>query len=128
MIFDPFFQNKDMSDARFMWSRSYLSAQEVNEMLPNRQKDIASLSRSNGYKDEKFQYMLENWNMTGSKLLAVDSYYHLCSRKVKYFIDTYSGEQLEVAEDIDKEMIKFFLKENERITGQICSDISRSNA
>jgi len=116
MIFDPFFRQKDMSDATFMWSRSYLTPHEVSQMMPGREKDIDSLKARRNYKDEKFQYMLENWNMTnGKNLMAVDSYYHLCTRKSKFFIDMYSGEQLEIEEDLDDEMIGFFLKENERI-------------
>lgn len=116
MIFDPFFRQKDMSDASYVWSRSYLTRNEVNEMIPGREKDINTLDSKKNYKDEKFQYMLENWNMTnGINLMAVDSYYHLCSRKSKYFIDVYSGEQLEIEDDIDDEMVKVFLRENERI-------------
>ena len=115
MIFDPYFTNKDMSDATFMWSRSYLTPDEVNQMLPDREKDIESLRCKNGYKDDKFQYMLENWNLTQSKLMAVDSYYHLCTRNAKYFIDIYSGEEIEIDDSLDKEMINYFIQQNERI-------------
>lgn len=116
MIFDPYFRNKDMSDATFMWSRSYLTESEVNQMLPGREKDIASLRGQAGYKDEKFQYMLENWSLSQQRnFYAVDSYWHLCTRKSKFFIDIYSGEQMEIDEDLDEDLIKVFLKSNERL-------------
>ena len=113
-IFDPYFQKLDLSDASFVWTRSYLTPQEVKQLVPKREKDITALMRKD-YKDDKFQYMLENWNLKPTNLAAVDNYWHLSTRKAKFVHDIYTNDYVEITEDMDEGFLKERIKVDERL-------------
>lgn len=114
IIFDPYFQKLDLSDSNFLWSRSYLTPSECKQVLPNRDKDIDYLCNRD-YKDDKFQYMLENWNLKPTKLAAVDNYWHLSTRTAKYVTDIYTDDSIEITEDMNEDFLKERIQKDERL-------------
>ena len=68
-IMDPYFQNMDLSDCNYIWTRKYLSKQEAKQLVPERKDEIDSL-KYDGNKDGKFPFMPENFNYARKDLLA----------------------------------------------------------
>lgn len=93
-MMDSYFRKMDLSDCSFIWTRKWLSKNEVNLLLPGREDEINSMSR-NANKDQRFYYMPENYNFTIRDLLPYDEYWYQTTRKAKILYDTKSGEVLE---------------------------------
>lgn len=113
-MFDPYFQKLDLSDANFIWTRSYLTPEECKQILPGQDKDIDYLARRD-YKDDKFQYMLENWNLKPTNLAAVDNYWHLSTRSAKFIHDIYTNDVVEITEDMNVDFLQERIKVDERL-------------
>lgn len=93
-LIDPFFKKMDLSDCNNIWTRKYLSRNQVNSLLPGRKNEIKSMSGW-GNRDGKFQFMPESYNYGMQDLLIYDEFYYLDSRKQKLLCDVQTGETLE---------------------------------
>lgn len=93
-LIDPYFKKMDFSDCNNIWSRKYLSRNQVEALLPGREKDIANI-RGIGSRDGKFQFMCEAYNYGQQDLYIYDELWYLDTRQQIMLIDTETGESSE---------------------------------
>jgi hypothetical protein len=108
-MMDSYFRKMDLSDCSFIWTRKWLSKDEVNLLLPGREDEINSMSR-NANKDQRFYYMPENYNFTIRDLLPYDEFWYQGTREAKILYDTKTGEVLEWKDD-NKDKLQLFLNQ-----------------
>ena len=104
-MIDQFFTKQDLSDCEFVWTRKYLSKNQVVSLMPKRRKEVMEMS--GGQKDDKFSFMPENYNVSNPDLLSYDEYHYLDYRPQKILVDTQNGETIEWTGD--NERLKMFL-------------------
>jgi len=90
-LIDPYFTKMDLSDCNSIWTRKYLTKNQVKSILPGREDDITGMS-GYGNRDGKFQFMPEAYNYGNQDLLIFDEFWYMDSRKQKMLIDTVTGE------------------------------------
>ena len=90
-LFDPYYRKSDMSDARFWWIRTFFDAQEAALMYPQFGDEILSLPKGT-YRDDKFFYMPEVYQIQFPNLIAFDEYWYLTSREATFLIDKKTEE------------------------------------
>jgi hypothetical protein len=93
-MIDPYFKKMDLSDCNSIWTRKYLSRNQVKSLLPGRTDEIIDM-RGWGNRDGKFQFMPESYNYGMSDLLTYDEFWYLDSRKQKLLCDVQTGETME---------------------------------
>jgi hypothetical protein len=93
-LFDPFFRNRDMSDCRFWWTRSFYGRDEAALIHPDLADQIMSIPKGS-YRDDKFYYMPEVYQIQFPDLIAVDEYWYLSSREATYLIQVNTEEAQE---------------------------------
>lgn len=92
-LIDPFFKRTDLSDCNNIWKRSYLSKSQVLSLMPDKKKEIESLSGM--YTDDKFEFMPETLNTSRDDLMSYDEYYYMDTRKQTLLIDSTTGETMD---------------------------------
>jgi hypothetical protein len=103
-LIDPYFQKMDLSDCNNLWTRKYLSRNQVKTLLPGREVEIKDM-RGWGSRDGKFQFMPESYSYAQQDLLIYDEFWYMDSRKQKMIVDTETGECTEWRgkdEDLDE--------------------------
>lgn len=107
---DPYFRKPDLSDASFVWRRSYMSHSSAAALMPDRYDEIMSLpgNPTGTSRDGRFQYMPESYGQTQQNRLAYDEYYYRAYRKQRLFVDQETGETMEITNQ-EEEEIKLFL-------------------
>lgn len=109
-IIDPFFKKYDLSDCNGIITRSYLTPTEVVTLFPDRYDDILSIPPLGTYRDGRFQFLPETYNVSYNNLMAYDEFYYRAYRTQKLLVDTQTGETLEWRKD-DKEGLALFLQQ-----------------
>lgn len=112
-LIDPFFKKADLSDCNNLWTRKYLSRQQVMGLLPGRESEIENL-RGSGNRDGKFQFMPESYNYAIQDLLIYDELWYLDSRRQKMLLDTQTGDTIEWKGN--DENLEEFLRQYNEIT------------
>lgn len=90
-LFDPYFRRHDMSDCRFWWLRTFFDRNEAATLYRELADDILSLPKGT-YRDDKFYYMPEVYQIQFPNLIAFDEYWYLSSRQATYIIDKKTEE------------------------------------
>jgi hypothetical protein len=93
-LIDPYFKKMDLSDCNNIWTRKYLSRNQVKSLLPGRESEILDM-KGWGNRDGKFQFMPESYNYGMQDLLTYDEFWYLDSRKQKLLCDVQTGETME---------------------------------
>ena len=93
-LIDPYFKKSNLSDCNSIWTRKYLSRNQVKSLLPGREGDIIDM-KGWGNRDGKFQFMPESYNYGMQDLLMYDEFWYLDSRKQKLLCDLQTGETME---------------------------------
>lgn len=93
-LIDPYFKKMDLSDCNDIWTRKYLSREQVVSLLPGREDEIMNF-KGWGNRDGKFQFMPESYSYGMQDLLIYDEFWYLDSRMQKMLVDTQTGETLE---------------------------------
>lgn len=93
-LIDPYFKKMDLSDCNNIWTRKYLSKNQVTSLLPGRESDIKGMSGW-GNRDGKFQFMPESYNYGMQDLIIYDEFWYLDSRTQKMLVDVQTGETIE---------------------------------
>jgi len=108
-LFDPYFRKHDMSDARFWWVRTFFDRNEAALLYPDYADDILSLPKGS-YRDDKFFYMPEVYQIQFPNLIAFDEYWYLTNREAKFLVDKKTEECQEFtgSEDQLKEIMQAF--------------------
>ena len=90
-LFDPYFRKHDMSDCRFWWTRQFFDRNEAADLYPEWRDNILALP-SGSYRDDKFYYMPEVYQIQFPNLVAFDEYWYLSSREATYLVDIETEE------------------------------------
>ena len=90
-LYDPYFRKHDMSDARFWWVRTFYDQQEAALLYPNLTDEILSLPKGT-YRDDKFFYMPEVYQIQFPNLIAFDEYWYATNREATFLIDKKTEE------------------------------------
>lgn len=98
ILIDPYFRKHDLSDCRFIWTRQFFDRNEAAMLYPQFKDDFLSLS-SGGYRDDKFYYMPEVYQIQFPNLIAFDEYWYLSSREATYLVDSLTNETQEFQGD-----------------------------
>jgi len=109
-LIDPFFRKQDLSDCKGLWKRSFLTKSECMSLLPDHKDMIIGLS-GNDTRDNKFQFMPENYNYGPKNLLTYDEFYYRDYRMQKILVDSQTGETMEwksQKEDALKEFLRVY--------------------
>lgn len=93
-LIDPYFKKMDLSDCNDIWTRKYLSRQQVLSLLPGREDEVKNF-RGWGNRDGKFQFMPESYNYGMQDLLIYDEFWYMDSRRQKMLVDSQTGESIE---------------------------------
>ena len=92
-LIDPFFKKLDLSDCNYIWTRKWLSRDQIKQLLPNRETEVDSIPYE-GVRDGKFPYMPQSMNFKARKLLPYDEFWYLDTREEYHLVDTKSGESI----------------------------------
>ena len=90
-LFDPYFRKSDLSDCRYWWTRQFFDRQEAATLYQEFADEIMTLPRGS-YKDDKFYYMPEVYQIQFPNLIAFDEYWYLATRKANYIVDVETEE------------------------------------
>ena len=93
-LFDPYFRRTDASDMRFFWTRTFYDRHEAAVLHPEIGDQIMSMGPGT-YRDDKFYYMPEVYQIQFPNLIAFDEYWYLTSRPATYLVDTKTNETQE---------------------------------
>lgn len=90
-LFDPYFRKADMSDARYWWMRTFFDREEAALLYPQFADDILRLPKGT-YRDDKFYYMPEVYQIQFPNLIAFDEYWYLTNREAAFLVDKKTEE------------------------------------
>ncbi len=90
-IWDPYFRKHDMSDARFWWYRSFFDRDEAALLYPQMADEILNLPKGT-YRDDKFYYMPEVYQIQFPNLIAFDEYWYASNREATFLVDKKTEE------------------------------------
>jgi hypothetical protein len=93
-LFDPCFRKHDMSDCRFFWVRQFFDRNEAAMLYPQFSEEILSMPKGS-YRDDKFYYMPEVYQIQFPNLIAFDEYWYLSTREAEYLVDIETNETQE---------------------------------
>lgn len=114
-LIDPFFRKTDLSDCNAIWTRSFLSKQEVISLMPDKSEEIMGLYGQD-MRDGKFQFLPESYGTFGLvNMLTYDEFYYRDYRHQKMLVDTQTGESMEWKVD-DTDKLKQFLRQYPQVT------------
>jgi len=113
-LIDPFFRKHDLSDCKGLWKRSFLTKSECISLLPDYKDEIIGL-QGNDTRDNKFQFMPENYNYGPKNLLTYDEFYYRDYRTQKMLIDSQTGETMEWKSE-DQDALKEFMRMYPQVT------------
>lgn len=98
VIIDPYFRRHDLSDCRFIWTRQFFGREEAANFYPDFRDEILALPKG-GYRDDKFYFMPEVYQLQTADCIAFDEYWYLSTRQATYMVDIDSSECLEFMGD-----------------------------
>lgn len=107
VLYDPYFRTHDLSDCRFLWTRQFFDKKEAETLYPMFADEIRSLPGGT-YRDDKFYYMPEVYQIQFPNLIAFDEYWYLSSREATYIIDKQTEESQEWTGD--EEQLRDFMQ------------------
>lgn len=113
-LFDPFFRKHDMSDCRFFWTRQFFDKHEAATLYPDFHDDILALPAGT-YRDDKFYYMPEVYQIQFPNLIAFDEYWYLSSREATFLVDKETEETQEWTGD--EEQLRDMLQMKDKMDG-----------
>lgn len=123
-LVDPYFRKADLSDAMFVWRRSYLTHSVAASLMPQENYDeiMALQGNQTGMAhDSRFEFMPESQGQTSANKLAYDEYFYRDSREQKLLVDKETGDILDVSnqDNIDIDLFLDFNPQVRLITQQI---------
>lgn len=112
ILIDPYFRKMDLSDCRFIWTRQFFDREEAIKYYPQCEDKLRS---TNGmYRDDKFYYMPEVYQIQFPNLVAIDEYWYLSQREASYLVDTETNEMQEFTGD-EEDMRVIYLNFGNRL-------------
>jgi hypothetical protein len=125
-LFDPYFRKHDASDMRYFWTRQFFDRNEASLLYPQFADEILSLPKGT-YRDDKFYYMPEVYQIQFPNLIAFDEYWYLSSREAEYLIDKETEECKEfVGDEEDLRIIMLNFKDRLKLIKRPKPTVRRS--
>lgn len=127
ILIDPYFRRHDLSDCRFIWTRQFFDRLEAESLYPQFADEIRTLPKGS-YRDQKFYYMPEVYQIQYPNLIAFDEYWYLSQRQALFMIDIDTEECQEFKGDEEdlrflkyqfKDKIKFIKKPKQTVRRSI---------
>lgn len=114
-LYDPFGRRADMTDWRFWWTRQFFDREEAAVLYQNFSDEILGLPKGS-YKDDKFYYMPEVYQIQFPNLIAFDEYWYLAQRQAHYIVDIETEETQEFDGDEEdfRERMRMLPKESRK--------------
>jgi hypothetical protein len=112
-MIDPYFRKPDLSDASFIWRRSYLTHSAAAALMPEDQYESVMSLQGNPTgmaRDGRFQYMPEAFGYAQGNRISYDEYWYRDYRIARLLYDTVTGEVVDVSTN-NKEDIHRFLQD-----------------
>lgn len=126
VLIDPYFRRHDLSDCRFVWTRQFFDRDEAANLYPQFRDEILGLPKGS-YRDDKFYYMPEVYQIQFPNLIAFDEYWYLSSRECEYLVDTETNETQEfTGDEEDLRIILSTFKDRLRIVKKHKPTVRRS--
>lgn len=126
VLIDPYFRQHDLSDCRFIWTRQFFDRQEASSLYPQFADEILSMPKGT-YRDDKFYYMPEVYQIQFPNLIAFDEYWYLSQREALYLVDKETGETQEwTGKEEDLRIIKAQFKDRFRFVKKPKQTVRRS--
>ena len=94
-LMDNYWTRHDLSDCDWIWTRHYMSRNQVISLFPKIQQDLPILAKGYGAKDGRFQFLAQNWYQYQQELFAYDEYWTRDYRPVKKILDQFTGELID---------------------------------
>jgi len=91
ILIDPYFRSHKLDDCRFIWTRQFFDRNEAATLYPQIADEILSMPKGT-YRDDKFYYMPEVYQIQFPNLIAFDEYFYLSQRTATYLVDKESEE------------------------------------
>lgn len=113
-LFDPYMRKHDMSDCRFFETRQYFSKEEAVLFYPEYRDEIMALPPGT-FRDDKYYFMPEVYQIQYPNVIAIDEYWYLSSREAKYLIDVNTQEVQEFQGEEKDERFKMFMQANRNL-------------
>ena len=102
VLIDPYFREMDLSDCRFIWTRQFFAKKEAVKYYPKLEDEIMGLPPGQ-YRDDKFYFMPEVYQLQMPNIIAFDEYWYLSERDCEYIVDVETEEVQEfVGDEEDK--------------------------
>ena len=90
-LFDPYFRQHSMIDARFFSVRTFFDREEAALLYPHLREKILNLPKGT-YRDDKYYYMPEVYQIQFPNLIAIDEYWYASSREAHFLVDRKTEE------------------------------------
>lgn len=116
IMWDPYFQNLDLSDCNYLLRRKYISKSAAIGLLPDRAKDIKKLDAQK--RDGKFPDIPFESNANGQELLAYNEYWERDTRLALYMINMQTSERIEFPAGTKKKEAERLINDANRFFGQ----------
>ena len=113
-LFDPYFRKHDLSDMRFWWTRQFFDRDEAAVLYSEFSDEILALPKGT-YRDDKFYYMPEVYQIQFPNLIAFDEYWYLASREATYLVDKETEECQEWTGD--EEQLRDVMRSKDKVDG-----------
>ena len=91
VMIDPYFRRHDLSDCRYIWTRQFFDREECAILYSKFADEILSLPRGS-YRDDKFYYMPELYQIQFPNVIAFDENWYLSTRQAEYLVDRETEE------------------------------------
>jgi hypothetical protein len=119
-LYDPYFRKHDLSDCRYFWTRQFFDRHEAADLYQEFRDEILALPQGT-YRDDKFYYMPEVYQIQFPNLIAFDEYWYLSTRDAQYVIDkeTEECQEFEGDEEDLREAIRRVYANNPDMKGRL---------
>lgn len=114
-MYDPFFRQHDLSDMRFFETRQFFDREEAALLYYDYYDEIMSLPKG-GYRDDRYYYMPEVYQIQQQNLIALDECWYLSSREATYIIDKETEECQEWRGD--DEQLRDLMRDVDPVSGK----------
>lgn len=112
ILIDPYFRCRDFSDCRFIWTRQFFDRDEACALYPQLAEKIRELPTGT-YRDDKFYYMPEVYQIQFPNLVAFDEYWYLATRQATFLVDTDTNEVQEAPFHADEEDLRVMISQGQ---------------
>ena len=91
-IMDPYWTKADLSDCGRIWTRKYVTKEQLKSLIPGIDKELPSLGKGYAAKDGKFQFLAQNWYLYQQEMYAYDEYWVRDYKTTRKLLDKRTGE------------------------------------